>query len=123
MPHTKNRAVQVDVLTPAQFKVESCPNFEQAADATENFHLAGGWLSDARKDFEECGFARAVAPDDANHFARLDFKADIFQAPNRVDFTIPMSPNLGERSAECLGDRIAKRRVWRLPRAYAVLFA
>src|SRR5215510_3657738 len=105
--HTEDRAVQVDVLAPAQLRVETCADFEQAADAAVNVYPAGRRLCNARKNFEQSGFARAVAPDDTNDFARLHFKADIFQRPDRAVFSITISPKPAERGAQRFGDRIA----------------
>src|SRR5215475_853061 len=56
-PHAEDRAVQVNVLAPAQLGMKSRADFEQAADATVKFNLAGRGLGDARKDFKQCGFS------------------------------------------------------------------
>src|SRR5262249_55753285 len=105
--HAKDCAVQVDVLAPAQLGVKARADFEQAADAAVNVYLAGRRLCNARKDFEQRGFACAVAPDDTHHLARLHFKADIFQRPDRAVFSTTISPKPAERGAQRFGDRIA----------------
>src|SRR5262245_27599169 len=50
--HSEIRAVQVDVLPSAKFRMETRADFEQASDAAVNVHLAGCRLGDAGKYFE-----------------------------------------------------------------------
>jgi hypothetical protein len=38
-------------------------------------------LGDPAQDFQERAFARAVAPDDAHHFAPFDLKGNILERP------------------------------------------
>src|SRR5262245_34474945 len=97
--HAEDCAVQVYVLTPAQLQMKACTHFQHAADATINVHLTVVSLGDARKDFEQCGLACAIAPDDANNFARRNFKTDIFQRPDGIAAIIPISPKPAERGA------------------------
>src|SRR5215475_11446503 len=120
--HAEDRAVQVDVFPTAQLLMESRAHFEQTADTSVNVRLSGGRLGNARKDFEQRGFARAVAADDAYDFTRGHFKVDVFQRPNRIS-RIFVSAEPGERGAKCFGYRIAKGQIWFSSRAYAVLFA
>jgi len=46
--------------------------------------LAGGGLGDAAEQFQQRAFAGAVATDEADHFAALDFKRDILHSPKGV---------------------------------------
>ena len=46
--------------------------------------LADGRLGDARQHLQQRRLAGAVAPDDADHLARLDLERDVAQRPERV---------------------------------------
>jgi len=61
--------------------VKAGADLEEAADAAVDLGTAGGGLGDAGEDFEEGAFTAAVAADDAEDFAGLDFEAQVIEGP------------------------------------------
>ena len=59
-------------------------DFEQRDDAAAQDGAPAGRFGDAREDFQQRGFARAVAADDADDFAGIDREGDVLQRPERV---------------------------------------
>src|SRR5208337_4667273 len=81
LAHPQNRAAQKGVLAPGEFGMKTGANFQEAANAAVNFRPALGRPGDARKDFQQGGLARAVAPDQAQNFALAYVKRNVFQRP------------------------------------------
>jgi hypothetical protein len=61
--------------------METGANFEQGSDASLDFDLSTGRGGDTGEDFQESGFASAVAPDDAKDFTLLHLEGDVLQSP------------------------------------------
>src|SRR5262249_46589868 len=78
-------AVEIDVLAAGQFGVEAGANLEQAADPTVQLDTSLGRLGDPREDLQERALASAVAADDADHLARLDFRRHVLTGPEILD--------------------------------------
>ena len=74
MRHAQDRAVEVDIFAAGEFGMKAGADFQQAADAADDFRIAGGGLGDAREDFEQGGFAGAIAADDPDDFTRIDIE-------------------------------------------------
>ena len=83
--HAEDRAVEKDVLATGQFRVKAGADLEQAADAAAQPHPALGRLGDAAEDLEQRALAGAVAADDADDLALLDFEAHVLQRPKLLD--------------------------------------
>ena len=117
--HAEDRAVQVDVLTAGQLRMEARPDLQQAPDPPAQLGPARGRASHAAEHFEESRFARPVAADDADHVARLNLEGDVFQGPDRVRARAPRQrlplhprPTRAEPSPGGFGgvdDRLAER--------------
>ena len=67
--HAEDRAVQEDVVASREIHVKTRPDFQQRRDAPAHFHLSATRRSDARDNFEQRGFPRAIPPEEAEHFA------------------------------------------------------
>ena len=65
--HAENGSVQKHIFSSGKLLVETSPHFQKTADSTVQIDPSCGGFRDARQDFEQSGFTRAVAPDDANH--------------------------------------------------------
>src|SRR5436309_13253833 len=72
--HTEDRAIEVNVFAAGKLVVKTGADFEQCADAAINVGVSGGGLGNARENLEERALTRAVAPDDPDYFALLDFE-------------------------------------------------
>src|SRR6202453_1561983 len=46
-PHSKNRAIEINILAPRQIWVESGPHLQQAAHSAKNLRPATSWLRDS----------------------------------------------------------------------------
>ena len=84
--HTEDRAIEVNVFAAGKLVVKTGADFEQCADAAIDVGVSGGGLGDPREDLEERALAGAVAPDDPDYFALLDFEIQIFQSPDAGGF-------------------------------------
>src|SRR5215510_3513274 len=82
-PHPEQRAVHKDVLATGQLHVKTRANFQQAAHPAVDIGVSRRRLGNARQHPEEGAFPRAVAADDANDFALVNFEIDIAQRPER----------------------------------------
>ena len=95
--HAQNRAVQIGVLAAGQFRVKAGAHFQEAADAAMNFRAANRGLRDAGKNFQQGGFSRAVAADQAHDFALAQFERNVAQGPEirhgRSKLRCPFEPS------------------------------
>src|SRR4029453_11010188 len=80
----ENSAVEIHVLTPAEFRVKARTDFQQTAHAPAKRHLTSGGFGDTREDLEEGRFPCPVTPNHADDLARFDFQRDVFQRPEMV---------------------------------------
>ena len=82
--HPEDGAIEEDVFAACEIGVKAGADFEQRGETTAEDRATAGRLGDARKDFQQRAFARAVAPDDADDFAGLRGKADVADGPESV---------------------------------------
>jgi hypothetical protein len=61
--------------------MEASADFKKTSYSAAKVGTASRRFCDAGKDFQQSGFAGAVAADDAYSLTRLDFKADIVEGP------------------------------------------
>ncbi len=97
--HAQDGAVEVDVFAPGQLGMKAGAHLQQAGDAPLDLDLPAGRGGDAREDLEQGALAGPVAPDDAQYFALLDGKADIFERPQgfAVAVAVVGLPDLEQR--------------------------
>src|SRR5215469_11610087 len=79
--HAEDRAIQVDILAPGQFRMKAGADLQQACDAPINCDPAFRRLGYAGEDLEESAFASAVSADYAQHLTALYLEADILERP------------------------------------------
>src|SRR5262249_40336068 len=79
--HTENGAVKIDVFASGELGMKAGADLEQTCDAADDSDAPLARLGDARQDFQEGRFAGAVAANDAEHLATLNFKANVLQRP------------------------------------------
>ena len=60
--HSKDGAVEVDVLAPGQLRVKARAHLQQAGNSPLHSHVAAGGRRHSRKDFKQSAFPRAIAP-------------------------------------------------------------
>ena len=116
--HSEDRAIEEDILSPGQFRVESGANFKQAGNPAAQPHAPAIGLRDAAQDLQQGRLARPVTTDNAQHFAALDLKAHITQGPELLDFIalhdLPAADEVGRLAREIAGlagDDLAEHRV------------
>ncbi len=56
-------------------------DLQQTSDAPAKSHPADGRFHDARENFQQRRFARAISTNDAHHFPGLYFKFHVLQSP------------------------------------------
>ena len=81
LAHAEDGSVEEDVFAAGEFRMEAGADLEQRGDPTVEDDAPGGGFGDAGKDFEQGGFARAIAADDAEHLASLDLERHILERP------------------------------------------
>src|SRR5439155_3780075 len=110
--HSNNRTVQVDVLSARQIWMKACADFKQASCPAVDVHLARRRLNNLCKNFQECGFTRPVASNDAGYFARFDLKTDILKRPKQV-IPLRFTPvaTMRKRSFHCFDEHLAQGRI------------
>ena len=115
--HAEDGAVEEDVFAAGELGVKAGADFEQAADAAAELDAAVGGLGDAAQDFEQGRFAGAVAADDADDFAGLDFEANILERPEFAGLVpgaaFPAPAKSTERSRDGAAQRFLQRRIVR----------
>ena len=79
--HAEDGPVEVDVFAAGKVGVKAGAYFEQAGYPAPHGNAAGSGFGDAAQQFEQGAFAGAVAANDAEHFAGLYTKVDVFQCP------------------------------------------
>lgn len=99
--HAKDGSIEEYVLAPAQLGMKSCAHFEQARQAATHFDTAFAGGCNAAESFEQRAFAGAVAADDADDFAGLDFEVDVLQGPEPF-FFFGLPPRLRSRLSGAL---------------------
>ena len=70
---------QVDVVAPAEFRVETSAQFQQRRYPPVDGHAAGIGLQRTDQDLQQRRLAAAIAADDSNSFARRDVEVDVVQ--------------------------------------------
>src|SRR5579884_2778294 len=102
--HAEDGAGEEGVFAAGEFRMEACADFEEGADAAADCGETGGGAGDAGEDFEEGGFAGAVASDEAEDFAFADLERDVAESPEKFV--------LGAAKG---GERRKRSRAWRRP--------
>src|SRR5882672_2803437 len=119
--HPENSAAQKDVLASREIRMKTRANFQQTADASEELDFAGRGFGNARKNFQQRRFARAVATDDADQLALSNFEVDIAERPERLMAIAALE--LAEWSRDDAADHFAKRHVTGMQSTDAVALA
>ena len=91
--------------------MEAGAHFQQAGHAAAQFDPAFGRLGDAAQDFEQRGFARAVAANDAHDLALFDFKGNIFERPKFLVGRLAIVRAGFEERLEFIGQHVAQGHV------------
>jgi len=120
LAHAEDDTIQKDILASGELWVEPGADFEKAGHSPADGDHASGWFGDAAEYFQQRGFARAVAPNDADAVALMDVEAHIPQRPEffvrRVVFRHGEWMHQFIRDAFCASrDHIAQGRVAFLP--------
>ncbi len=112
--HAEDGAVEKNIFATGELRVKAGADFEEARDAAAKGNAAGGGLGDARENFQERGFARTVAADDADDLAPPDVEGDVLQRP-KIFFggRGAAARTAREESAQTVGEPIAQGVVTR----------
>ena len=76
---SKHRSVQIDILDPGVFHVESGSKLQQCRDTSIHVHFASGRIQNTGDDLQNRRFTGTVRPDDADRLAFSDLKINMFQ--------------------------------------------
>ncbi|HVB58285.1 MAG TPA: hypothetical protein VNE63_17900 [Candidatus Acidoferrales bacterium] len=109
--HAEDGAAEENVFAAGKLRMKAGADFEKAGDAAVEFGVSDGGPRDAREQFEQRGFARAVSADQADDFALFHLEGNVADGPDDFlgrAFAVP---------AKCVGENVAQKRT--LPRALA----
>src|SRR5665213_1318839 len=112
--HAQDRAVHVDIFAARQLGMKPRADFQQRDSPPLEPRLAFTGFGDAAQEFEQRGFARAVAPDQTHHFAALHVEADVLAGPECVGVflrRVESPPPAIDRRLCQIHYRLAERRV------------
>src|SRR5216117_547 len=84
LAHSKDAAVEVDVLAACQVGMKAGANFDQRSDPSPNVKVALGRLGDAGEDLEERCLACAVPADETDDLAGFYLEGDILERPQEL---------------------------------------
>src|SRR5262249_21354841 len=79
--HAENGAIEVNVLSASQFRMETSADLQQARDPTAQQNPAFRRLSNTAEDLEQRTFAGSISPNDADDLALLHLEAHILECP------------------------------------------
>ena len=77
----ENGPVQVDIIAPAEFRVEARAQLEQRRNAPVHGDVSRGGMHDAGHHLQQGALARSVFADNTESFTALDVEIDIAQRP------------------------------------------
>src|SRR5690242_15329872 len=86
--------------------METRTDFQKTADAAMNLRPARGGPGNAGKNLEKSGFARTIAPDQAQNFTFADLQGDVVERPESIRL-LPLKQRPGR--AQGTGERVAKK--------------
>ena len=75
--HAEDGPVEEDVLPASQVGMKPRADLNQSGEAPVHGHPAEGWLHDPGQQLQDRALACAIAPDDRERFAAVDFKGDV----------------------------------------------
>ncbi len=81
--------MEIDVLNTGKFRMKPRAYFDQRHQTPADRDLTCRGSGNARKNFQDRGFAGAIVPDNSKRFTFVDLKADIAQSPH---LPWPLSP-------------------------------
>jgi hypothetical protein len=79
--HTKDRAVEKDIFSTGELRVETDPDLQQTSDLAAHKHPPSTWLCDTRQDLQQGRFAGSVGTDDAEALALVNAKGEMPKGP------------------------------------------
>ena len=74
-------AVHIDVLTPAELRIEARAQFQQRGDAPMGLDTAARRIQRAADHLQQRGFTATIATDDADRLAPLYFERNLLERP------------------------------------------
>src|SRR6202044_804747 len=107
--HAEDGPIQENILSPCQFLMKSCPDFEKACNSSLNANSPFCGLGDSAQDPQECALSGAIASDNPNNVASFDVERHVPQRPELGFPATLASPLLypGDWRAKCALDRMA----------------
>ncbi len=82
--------------------MKACAHLQQTGHSALDGNFAGCRFCDAAQDFQQRGFARSVAPDDADAIALFDVETDLFESPKF--FVSGVVLRFGKRMDQLVGE-------------------
>src|ERR1044072_4572960 len=96
---------------------------QQASRASKQLCRSGRQSRDTRQDPEHSRLARAIAPNNPNHFSRRNLKTDVTQRPNHIAaIAVPSSGKL-HRTIDRTLDCFTQSRQYGFSRSQKILLA
>jgi hypothetical protein len=84
--HAENGSGEKSVFASGELGMKASADFKERADAAADFSESGSGASDAGEKLEKSGLAGAVASDEAEDFAFVNFERNIAESPEEFSF-------------------------------------
>ena len=107
---SQDRAVEVDVIAAAEFRIEAGAEFEQGGDASVNIDRAARRMQDPGHHLQERALAGAVFPHNAEGLAALHLEADVVERP---EILVALQTIQGQQLLEAVARRVVDRVAFR----------
>src|SRR6185437_3736766 len=95
--HAENRAIQVDVLSSSQLRMETSPHFNQRGQPASDLDLPVRRSGNTGQQLEDGALPRTIVPNDSDRFATSHGKADVPQRPKLLATAAQLSQSAHPR--------------------------
>src|SRR5262249_38365640 len=82
LAHAQDGAIEINIFRAGELGMETCADFQQAPNAAQQFRVSSCRFCDSRKNLQKGRFTGAIAADQANYFAPLNFERSVSQRPD-----------------------------------------
>src|SRR5947209_5657479 len=88
--HPEYGAIEKNIFTTAQLRMEAGADFEQASNMAMDFGMSFSRFGNPREDLQQGAFPGAVPANHAYDFAAFDLEGDVLQSPKRLFLFFPI---------------------------------
>ncbi len=106
----QDRTVQINVVPPAELRVESGAQLQQRGNPSVDIHSAGSGMQNPGHHLQQCALARSVLSHNAEGLAALHLEADVVERP---EILVALQTIQGQQLLEAVARRVVDRVAFR----------